>query len=372
MLDAMISFIKREIVFVIASAAALITAFFNPPSMEWIEAIDFRTIAILFSLMGISEGLKASGLFSTAASQLAVVSGSMRQLSYLLIAIVFISSMFFTNDVALLVFVPFTMMLLDNSGADERYIATTVVIETISANLGSMTTPVGNPQNLYICSFFGVDAGDFFSAILPYSVLSAILIAILSRLLLSHDKPLLHKNGEPMEIDKPRSMMYIVFLVIAMLSVFRIISWKTLLISECIAILAVDRKVFRRIDYILLLTFIAFFIFSENIRSIEKISSLISGPMATHPVAVSALVSQVISNVPAAILLSPFAESFEGILIGTDIGGLGTPIASLASLISLKFYFSRENGNKAMYMAVFLSLNLLLLAVLAAFRVLCS
>ena len=148
----MLAFIRREIVFVIAAVAAVITAFFNPPSMAWIEGIDFRTLALLFSLMGVSEGLKSSGFFDAAAGRMMKSSGSFRTLSFLLVAIVFFSSMFFTNDVSLLMFVPFTMMLFDKEKIEEKYIIRTVVIETIAANLGSMTTPVGNPQNLYICS----------------------------------------------------------------------------------------------------------------------------------------------------------------------------------------------------------------------------
>ena len=167
-----IGFIRREIVFVIALAAAAVTAFFNPPSMAWIDAIDFRTLSLLFSLMGISEGLKASGLFDSAAGVMMKRAGDTRKLSLLLLVIVFISSMFFTNDVALLMFVPFSMMILDREGEDEKYIIRLVILETIAANLGSMTTPIGNPQNLYILSYFSVEALTFFRTILPYSLLS--------------------------------------------------------------------------------------------------------------------------------------------------------------------------------------------------------
>lgn len=363
----MIGFIKREIVFVIAAAAAAISAFFNPPSAAWIEAIDFRTLALLFSLMGISEGLKASGFFDAIAGMMMRKAASTEILSFLLIAIVFISSMFFTNDVSLLMFVPFTMMLLDKAGVDERYMISVIVLETISANLGSMATPVGNPQNLYICSFFDVGAADFFSAILPYSAISAVAIAVLAKAMLSKGREMDREQKEVRKMDRERSAIYLGFLFVAMLSVFGVISWKLLFIAELAMLMIVDRSIFRRIDYILLLTFVSFFIFSENIRNIEGVRQLISGPMLSHPVAVSALVSQVISNVPAAILLSPFADGFRGVLIGTDIGGLGTPIASLASLISLKFYFRRQKGSKGRYMAVFTALNILLLALLAFF-----
>ena len=362
---AMKGFLKREIVFVIAASAAVISAFFNPPSMGWIDAIDFRTLALLFSLMGISEGLKASGFFDSIAGAMMKRASGTRTLSLALIAIVFISSMLFTNDVSLLMFVPFSAMLLDKAGAEEDYIIKVIVLDTIAANLGSMTTPVGNPQNLYICSFFGVEAAPFFSAILPYSIISAALIALLSAAMLRKNHEMEKEEREIRKMDRTRTAIYLAFLLIALLSVFRVISWKLLFVLEAAALLAIDRKIFRRIDYILLLTFVAFFIFSENIRNIEGVRSLIEGPMKTHPIAVSAAVSQVISNVPAAILLSSFAQSFRGVLIGTDIGGLGTPIASLASLISLKLYYKRKQGKKGKYMVVFLALNALLLAILA-------
>lgn len=363
----MIGFIKREIVFAIALAAAAVSAFFNPPSMGWIEAIDFRTLALLFSLMGVSEGLKVSGLFDAAAGVMMKRAGNTRLLSLLLLAIVFVSSMFFTNDVALLMFVPFTMMILDKEGSDEWYIIKLVVLETVAANLGSMTTPVGNPQNLYICSFFDVDALPFFKTILPYSALSAGLIAVSFFLFLAKKENVSSEEREVRRIDRNRTIIYLAFLAIAMLSVFRVISWKLLFIVEALFLILLDRKILKRIDYILLLTFVCFFIFSENIRAIEPIRNLITQPMLIHPVAVSALVSQVISNVPAAILLSPFADSFNGMLIGTDIGGLGTPVASLASLISLKFYFRRSGGNKGKYMIFFLLMNFVMLFILALF-----
>ena len=360
-------FLKREIVFVIAAAAAVISAFFNPPSAAWIDAIDFRTLAMLFSLMGISEGLKASGFFDSIAGAMMKRASGTKALSFALIAIVFVSSMLFTNDVSLLMFVPFSAMLLDKAGAEEDYLINVIVLETIAANLGSMTTPVGNPQNLYICSFFSVDALPFFSAILPYSALSALLIAASSFLLLSKSHDMEKEEREIRKADRTRTVIYLAFLLIALLSVFRVISWKLLFASEIIMLLVVDRTIFKRIDYILLMTFVAFFIFSENIRNIEGVRNLIAGPMKTHPIAVSAAVSQVISNVPAAILLSSFADSFKGVLIGTDIGGLGTPIASLASLISLKLYYKREQGKKGRYMAMFLVMNILLLALLSLF-----
>ena len=361
-------FIRKESVFVIAALAAVLSAFFNPPSAEWVDAIDFRTLALLFSLMGVSEGLKASGFFDSAAGFMMKESRSLGRLSFLLAAIVFLSSMLFTNDVSLLMFVPFTMMLLDREGIGEDVMIRLVVIETIAANLGSMTTPVGNPQNLYICSFFSVEAWPFFRTILPYSALSAILLALSVKFLIPSSAAINDDGREIRKMEKSRTVIYLLFLLAAMLSVFHVISWKLLFAAELAFLIVHDRNILRKIDYILLLTFVAFFIFSANVGSIDGIRALLTEPMREHPAAVSALISQIISNVPAAILLSPFSERFEGVLIGTDIGGLGTPIASLASLISLKFYFRRKEGRKARYIAFFLLMNaafLVLLSLLA-------
>ena len=363
----MISFLKRETVFCIALLAALVSALFNPPSAEWAGYPDYRTLALLFCLMGVSEGLKASGMFAYVGDRLEKGSGNVRRLSFLLVAIVFVSSMFFTNDVALLMFVPFTLLIMDREKMDEGYIVRLVVIETIAANLGSMTTPVGNPQNIYICSFFDMDAGSFFSTILPYSAASAVLVAVCCILFLSQ-KRTLDKDGheEDTPVDRRRTGVYLTFLLLALMAVFKVLDWRILFFAELAYLVIFDRRILASIDYILLLTFVCFFVFSGNMKSIPAVSAVLTGPMQAHPIAASALVSQVISNVPAAILLSPFASGPEGVLVGTDIGGLGTPVASLASLISLKFYFSRKGGAKGRYLMVFTLLNFALLAVLAA------
>lgn len=363
----MLKFIKSEMVFVIALAAAVLSSFFNPPSQEWISAVDFRTLALLFCLMGVSEGFKSSGLFTSVASSLTRKAGNISRLSLFLVMIVFFSSMLFTNDVALLMFVPFTMMIMDKEKRDENYIIRIVILETIAANLGSMTTPVGNPQNIFICSYFSLDAGTFFAAILPYSLISLIMVLIIWRLFLAGREKLETGNDDDTHVDRKKTLMFSVFLVLALFSVFRVLDWRILFIAELAVLIIFDRKTLLKIDYILLLTFVCFFIFSANIRSIDAVERLLTSFMDKSAVATSAIVSQVISNVPAAILLSPFTDSAEGVLVGTDIGGLGTPVASLASLISMKFYFKREKGKKGKYIILFLILNFALLAILAAF-----
>lgn len=364
----MIGFVKKEAVFVIALLFALLTTFFNPPSGEYIEAIDFRTLGLLFSLMGISEGLKESGFFSSCSSLLLRKSRNMKMLSMLLVLMVFVLSMLFTNDVSLIMFVPFSIMLLEKEGADERYIARLVTLETISANLGSMTTPVGNPQNIYLCSVYQIEAGDFFAAILPYSALSLILVLASSYFFLKSEEKLMSTDEGRCKAGA-KSYVYIFLLFLALLTVFNLISWIILVVTELVIMLVMDRKIIKRIDYILLLTFICFFIFSANIREIDGVASLISVPMERNGMLTGALTSQVISNVPSAIFLSAFTDNYRDLLIGTNLGGLGTPIASLASLISLKLYFKRKTVRKGYYMTFFLILNFLLLALLLSIAV---
>lgn len=357
-------FIKRETVFCIALLASVITAFFNPPSSEYLSAIDWRTLALLFTLMAVSEGLKTSGMFTFVASALEKKAGNMTRLSFLLVAIVFISSMFFTNDVSLLMFVPFTILIFQREGASEKTLVPLIVLETIAANLGSMATPVGNPQNIYICSYYGPSAGEFFSVILPYSLASALLIALSCFILLRDRSPLKEADEDTPPVDRKKSTISIVILVLALLSVFRILPYQLLFALTLVYLLVFDRKTLASIDYILLLTFVCFFIFSANMKAMDSVSRLLSIPMESAPLLTSAAISQVISNVPAAILLAPFTDNWEAVLVGTDIGGLGTPVASLASLISLKFYFRKESGMKGRYMALFLALNFILLACL--------
>lgn len=361
----MTAFIKRETVFCIALVLSLATAFINPPSAAWAEAIDWRTLGMLFCLMGVSEGLKDSGIFGATARLLSRYAGNTGRLSILLIAIVFFSSMLFTNDVALLMFVPFTIMMLSAENTDERTLVTTVVLETVAANLGSMTTPVGNPQNLFIVSHYGLSAGDFFRTILPYSLLSGLLIAVAMPAVSRRKTALSSGNHETVTVTRSRAVLWILFLAAALLSVFHILDWRLLLAVEAVYLILFDRKTLARIDYILLLTFVCFFIFSANLRAIPALVSFLTQAMAESPVATSALASQVISNVPAAILLSPLTQDFSGPLVGTNIGGLGTPVASLASLISLKIYFARKNAARGLYMAVFTLFNLVFLAILA-------
>ena len=363
--EKMRNFIRREAVFCVALVLSLATAIVNPPSAAWLEAMDWKTLGTLFCLMGVSEGLKDSGIFAAASRALAHRAKDTRRLSFLMVAIVFFSSMLFTNDVALLMFVPFSLAMLQER-MDEKGLASLIVLETVAANLGSMTTPVGNPQNLFIVSHYNLSAASFFATILPYSLASAILLLVSTTLMMARGTTVeADEAAENRPIKGRQATIWLIFLLAALLSVFRILDWRLLFAIEALYMLIFERKTLRRIDYILLLTFVCFFIFSANLRAIPALVGFLTGAMATSPVATSALVSQVISNVPAAILLSPFTADFTGPLVGTNIGGLGTPVASLASLISLKFFFARKEGRKGLYLAIFTVVNFVFLALLS-------
>ena len=366
------TFIKKESVFCISLLVAIISAFFNPPTKEYFQFPDYRTLGLLFSLMGISGGLKRAGIFTYVANLLEKKAKSSLSLSFILTSLVFFISMFFTNDVALLMLIPFTIMIVESEKLDESYLIKLIVMETVAANLGSMATPVGNPQNIFICSYFSLSASAFFRIIIPYCIISALLIAACCFIFFKKNKDLEKNQKEEAKLNKTQSVVYLGFLILALLAVFNIINWIHLFLLTLAYLIIFDRKTLCSIDYILLLTFICFFIFSSNVKSIDAINALLTKGMEAHPLALSVLVSQIISNVPAAILLSPFSQSASPVLVGTDIGGLGTPIASLASLISLKIYFKRKEAKKGKYIVFFLAVNFTLLIMLCLTTILFS
>lgn len=365
----MIGFVKREMTFSIAFVLTVLAMVFFPLGVgEYIEAIDFRILALLFSLMSVSAGLRRSGFFRDVSTLLLRKASDFRRLSLLLVTIVFFTSMLVTNDVALIVFVPFTLMILEGR-AGENSLIYLVVMETIAANLGSMATPVGNPQNLFLYSYYGFSASSFFSIILPLVAVSYVLVAVSTVLLCSENANIAIPSSETKENMK-ESLLFFFLLFLALLSVFRVLDYRILLLIVVAALLVFDRKIFFDVDYILLLTFVCFFIFSTTMGRIPAVRDFLVVLMDENALVTSMLTSQVISNVPSAVLLAPFSTDGEALLVGTDIGGLGTPVASLASLISMKFFFARPSASKGRYMAVFLVLNFAFLLVLYLFHLL--
>ena len=356
------SFIRREPVLLIAALAALVSCFFVPPDAEYLGYMDLRTLALLYCLMTVVAGLRQAGLFAHLAHSLCQRTSSLRAMALLLVLLCFFSSMLITNDVALLTFVPFAVVVLGMADRKKELIHI-VVLQTVAANLGSMLTPVGNPQNLFLYSYYDLSLGDFLRVTLPVWLLSLLLIAA-SCLLFDRSRMEVFLGEEP-GIDRRGLLLYLALFLLCLTVVLRLLSWPVMLAVLVAVLLIFDRKILLKADFMLLLTFVAFFIFAGNLARIDAVSALLRRMLAGREYLVSLLASQVISNVPAALLLSGFTDQSRELLLGVNIGGLGTPIASLASLISMKLYSHSEHAHTGRYLLEFSAVNLLLLLILS-------
>lgn len=363
MSERILSFVKREAVLCIAGVLALASMALAPPSEAYLDYIDFRVLALLFCLMAVVAGLQSVGLFQSLAGRLLRRVSNTRQLAALLIFLCFFASMLVTNDVALITFVPFAALVLSLAGRTQYWILI-VVLQTIAANLGSMLTPIGNPQNLYLYARAGYTPGAFLAVTGPVTLLAGVLLAA----------ALLLIPREPVRVAAParalsrgagkRLTVYLLLFVLSLGAVARLLHPVVPLLLVVGALLCIDRSLFRKIDYCLLLTFLFFFICIGNLGSLPSVRTLLEQSIHGREFAAGVLLSQVISNVPAAILLSGFTNNYRDLLLGVDVGGLGTLVASLASLISYKHYAKGENAATGRYLAVFTLLNAAFLAAL--------
>ena len=360
-------FFRREPVLVIAALAALVSCCFVPPDRGYLDYFDLRTLALLYCLMTVVAGLSQAGLFSRLAGFLCARAGSVRRLGLVLVLLSFFSSMLITNDVALITFVPFAgaVLILAHRPGD---LSRVVVLQTAAANLGSMLTPVGNPQNLYLYSRYGFSMGQFLGITFPLWAVSLVLCAAACLLLPAAALDRGEKE-RPAPVGKSVWLHAGLFLL-CLLTVLRVLPWPFMLGGVILAVLIADRKLLGKADLFLLLTFAAFFVFSGNLARIPAVSEALRGLLLGREYAVSLLTSQVISNVPAALLLSGFTEAGRELVLGVDIGGLGTPIASLASLISLKLYSRTEGAKPGRFLLEFIIVNLVLLGLLTLAKVL--
>lgn len=349
-----LNFVKGEIVLVLSFILAAVSCFIVTPDKGYTDYVDFKTLALLFSLMAVTAGLNGMGVFRILAEKLLKYVRRFSALSFALCMLCFFSSMLITNDVALITFVPFTLILLNLINKKEKAIIL-VTLETVAANLGSMATPIGNPQNLYLFSHYEMSMLDFFSAIAPYAILSLVLVIAFS-LFTGKEKIEISTEKTEVKFDK-NIIVYAVLFVLALLSVFRVVNYLVLLVLSVAAVLIFDRKIFREIDYSLLLTFVFLFIFIGNLGRIPAVSIFLKDIVSGREVAVGIISSQVFSNVPAAILLSNFTDNVRDLLVGVNLGGLGTLIASMASLISFKL-IQKEKINSGKYILVFTLVNI--------------
>ena len=360
------AFIQKETVLCIAALCAIATMFLVPPDAEYIHYIDFRVLALLMCLMAVVAGFKAVGAFQWLTWQLLSRVKNGRVLSICLVLLPFFCSMLVTNDVALLVFVPFTLGLLSQLGCVNAIIPI-LVLQTIGANLGSMATPVGNPQNLFLYAAFELGIGEFFAVVLPLTAVSLVCLTAAAFPVLPKELP--RQELEKASIsDGKQLILYAALFVLCLLTVFRVVHYLITTAVIVVLFLAVNRKLLKQVDYMLLLTFVCFFVVSENLGRMDPVRNFLQSLLGKNTLLTAVGASQVISNVPAAVLLSGFTDSWQALLAGVNIGGLGTPIASLASLITLKLYIPSPNANTGKFLAVFTAANLVGLAVLLGFR----
>ena len=353
-----LQYFKHEVVLTVALIAALASFLLVPPGAHTIAGIDTTTLLMLFSLMTIVAGFRHMGAFDKLAGAVTGRIHTLRGLSMVLTAANFLLAMVATNDVALITLVPFTLLLMQ--GAKVTHLTLTVVLETIAANLGSMVMPIGNPQNLYLYSSGKLDALAFPALTWPYAAAAFVLLMLCCLLIPKAEVQSASSDGGKLPARK--LWLYAVLTVFALLSLAKIIPAWALAAAVAVAVFIVDRPVLKQVDYTLLATFVCFFVFVASVKAYAPVSTWLESLMAGSPLVTSLLVSQVISNVPACLLLSPFTGNAPALMLGVNIGGLGTLVASLASLISFRLYGAAKGAKKGLFMGVFTALNVLFLA----------
>ncbi len=363
---------KKEAVLSVAIVLAVISAFFVHPDKGYLEYIDFRTLGILFCLMAVMAGLQQIGLFAFVAEKLLKKVTHIRGLIFILVMLCFFSSMLITNDVALITFVPFTFIVLKmilGSGA-EKLVVPVVVMQTIAANLGSMLTPIGNPQNLYLYGKTSMNFGEFIWFMLPCTVVAFLLLAVWCLLFpyKGEKKVTLQlESSTSLSTYKKELLIYGVLFVLSLLTVAHILPFEVTLAVVIVVIFFLDKGVLLKVDYALLMTFVGFFIFIGNMGRVPAFQALLQEIITGNEVITAIVASQFMSNVPAALLLSGFTNQYKLLIVGTNLGGLGTIIASMASLISFKYIGKDYKQLRGRYLLYFTVANIVFLIVLLAY-----
>ena len=370
MLKKVVGFFKKELMLTVAIPAALISLIITPPSERLFYDIDWRTLGTLFMMLTVLEGFKKENIFRPVL-RLAGSIRSMVGLSLFLVFSVFLSSMFVTNDISLIIFVPLTIILF-RSGNKEKYILPVITMENIAAIRGSLLTPFGSPQNLFIFGQSGVSAWEFIKYMFPIWIMSAVLLVVF--IIVLYRKDIRQKTGIGSadvagEWKKEGRMRRIVYLCVFAMVITTIVSrtpyWMYVAAVVALVVLAVDRRLLIKTDYVLLLTFLCFFVFSSSIAANENISGFFERTVEGNEYVWSILLSQLISNVPAAIVLYPFAGNKGALLYGLDSAGLVSIIGSLASVINYRIYVREYPKNGKKFLLVFTVISLLFFAIVA-------
>ena len=358
-------FAKKNAVMLIAFAAALITSLFVPVDKEYISYFDFKTLSCLFCVLAVVCALKDINFFFVIARKIVHFFKTARMSILALVYITFIGSMLIANDMALLTFLPLGFLVLSSTGK-QKYMAFTFIMQNIAANLGGMLTPFGNPQNLYLYTKFNIPNGEFMGIMAPPFILSVVLITLCCIIFVKNE-PLMISN-EKIELNGKRTALYLALFALAIAIVFRGIPyWIGLIIIPAVLFFA-DRHALESVDYPLLFTFVLFFIFAGNMARMDAVRDFFSTLLSKNTLLCSALSCQCISNVPSAILLSQFTGNYAELLIGVNVGGVGTLIASLASLITFREYVKHDPKSTRRYIAEFSAFNFGFLIILIAFE----
>lgn len=354
-------FVKKNVVLTVATVAALITCFFVPPSAEYITYFDFRTLACLFITLAVVCALRQIRFFAILARRIVQMTGSLRMLAMALVYITFIGSMIIANDMALITFLPLGYFALSVTN-NEKYAALLFILQNISANLGGMLTPFGNPQNLYLYSYFSIPTIEFMAIMLPPFILAVVLLTLCC---LFFPKTSLSVDTElGVNLDVKKTVLYLVLFAVSILIVFRLVPWQAGLVIIPFVLWFAEKEALYMVDYPLLGTFVMFFIFSGNLSQIPAVNNFAAALLEKSTLIVTAASCQFISNVPSAILLSHFTDNYRELLLGVNIGGAGTPIASLASLITLSEFRLLYPEKTGSYIKLFTALNVFFLVVM--------
>lgn len=358
-------FAKKNAVMLIAFAAALITSLFVPVDKEYIGYFDFKTLSCLFCVLAVVCALKDINFFFVIARKIVHFFKTARMSILALVYITFIGSMLIANDMALLTFLPLGFLVLSSTGK-QKYMAFTFIMQNIAANLGGMLTPFGNPQNLYLYTKFNIPNGEFMGIMAPPFILSVALITLCCIIFVKNEPLMI--SDEKIELNGKRTALYLALFALAIAIVFRGIPyWIGLIIIPAVLFFA-DRHALESVDYPLLFTFVFFFIFAGNMARMDAVRDFFSTLLSKNTLLFSALSCQCISNVPSAILLSQFTGNYAELLIGVNVGGVGTLIASLASLITFREYVKHDPKSTRRYIAEFSAFNFGFLIILIAFE----
>lgn len=356
-------FLSKNIVTVIAFFAALITCFFVPIDRQYLNYFDFKTLTCLFCVLAVVCALKNISFFYILARKIVLLFRTARMSVLALVYITFIGSMLIANDMALLTFLPLGYFVLTHT-KKEKYIAFTFIMQNISANLGGMLTPFGNPQNLYLYTKYNIPTGEFMMIMLLPFCLSIALITLCCIIFVKAEP--LNISDDNVKLDPKRTVLYLALFALSIAIVFRGVEYWIGLIIIPAVLLLVDRKALKMVDYGLLLTFVFFFIFAGNMARIELVRSFFSMLLDKSTLLVGVLSCQFISNVPSAILLSQFTENYKDLLVAVNIGGVGTLISSLASLITFREYSHHDPAGGGKYLGQFSLFNFAFLIILTA------